>query len=477
MTPFAKRNLFIPASAILFLGLLYGLNGFGPALRNHIQHLELIAISLMIMMSLVIMLFWGLLGVFGGLTSFLIAMIFLYRPLTDLNPYYYSVLIMAFFLSSFIGYYVYRKVNLSSQKYTVAMEKIREDTNLIQDHIKSRNAEVIAMGEKVNSLLKLKDMADKLIVALSEEEIVKIVSEETFNIYGGDNRMLLFMIDETRNELNLSSTSKSHQRKPCITKKGGIFDRWVLKNMKSLLVKDVRKDFRFSVEGEEMEDDANSIIIKPLIIESNVLGILRVDSPREGAFAQHELRVLDIIGELASVALENARLYRQTEELAIRDSLTGLYVHRYFMERFEEEVRRALRSDSSFALIMLDIDNFKDFNDEHGHIAGDAVLKNIGRVLKSRASAGDVAARYGGEEFAFLALGCGRKEAVKIAEDIRTEIQNKPVTMRRKKYLVTVSIGVAVFPEDAKLREDMIWKADKYLYQAKAEGKNAVCSR
>ena len=477
MTPFTKRNLLIPVSVILFAGLLCILNRLVPSLGSQVQHLDLIAISLMIMVSLVIMLFWSSLGVFGGLASFLIAMIFLYRSLTDLNTYYYSVLIMAFFFSSFIGYHAYRKINVSSQKYTVKMERIREDTNLIRNHRRNREAEVLAMAKKIEDLLKLKNIADKLSLSLSNEEIIKIVSEGTFDIYGGDNRILLFTVDEAHNELNLSCTSKAKERGAYIMKKGGIFDRWALKNMKSLLVKDVKKDFRFSVSGEEAKDDSTSLIIKPLMIESTVLGILRVDSPRESVFIQHELRILDIIGELAAVALQNARLYRRTEELAIRDSLTGLYVHRYFMERLEEEVKRALRSDSSFAFLMLDIDDFKGFNDKHGHIAGDAILKNIGRILKSKASAGDIVARYGGEEFAFLALNCGRKKGIKLAGDIRKEIQASPVVLRRQKCSVTVSAGVAIFPEDARLREDIIWEADRYLYKAKAKGKNAICSK
>ncbi|RKY42865.1 MAG: hypothetical protein DRP85_01510 [Candidatus Makaraimicrobium thalassicum] len=477
MTPFIKRNLLIAVSAILFTGLLYGLNSSVPALRDHVQHLELIVISLMIMMSLVIMLFWSLLGVFGGLASFLMAMIFLYRPLTDLNPYYYSNLIMVFSLSSFIGYYVYRKVSVSQQEYTVAMEKIQEDTNLITNHMKNRGAEISAMREKVASLFKLKNIADGLSLARLDEDIIRTVSEKTFRLFRKDSRVLLFMVDEKRKELNLSYTLKSEGRNAFLVKNGGIFDRWVLKNMKSLLVKDIKKDFRFSVDGEEKEDDSTSMIIKPLIMESSVLGILRVDSPRESAFGQYELRILDIIGELAAVALQNARLYRRTEELAVRDSLTGLYVYRYFMERLDEEIKRALRSNSSFALLMLDIDDFKDFNDKYGHISGDVVLKNIGRILGSKASAGDTVARYGGEEFVFLALNCDRKGALKLANDIREEIQKSPVTLRRRKCSVTVSIGTAVLPEDAKFRDDLIGEADRRLYKAKAEGKNTVCSK
>ncbi len=459
------------------MGIVYSLNVFVPLFGKHIQHLEFIVIGLMIMMSLVVMLFWSLLGVLGGLASFLTAMIFLYRPLTALNPYYYSVLIMFFSLNSFIGYHIARKIGISSQKYTVTTEKIQEDTNLLSNHIKNRKSEVSAMGGKIGSLLSLKNIADNLSLSLSEEEIMKIVTEETFHLFGGKKRVLLFMVDETNGELILSHTSKSEKRRTFVVKDGGIFDRWVLKNMKSLLVKDVGKDFRFSVSGEELTDDAVSLISKPLIIEGNVLGILRVDSPVESRFAQYDLRILDIIGELAAVALENARLYCRTEELAIKDSLTGLYVHRYFMERLEEEVKRALRSNSTFALLMLDIDNFKDFNDEHGHMSGDTILKNIARILQSRASAGDIIARYGGEEFVFLALNCGRKKAVKLADEIRTQIQDHPVVLRRKKCSVTVSVGVAVFPEDAKLREDVIWEADSCLYEAKAKGKNRVCSK
>jgi diguanylate cyclase (GGDEF)-like protein len=360
------------------------------------------------------------------------------------------------------------------------MEKVQEDINLINNHMNSRQAEVSAMAQKVDSLLRLKNIADNLSSSLSEDEIIKLTVRKTFDMFGGENgekRVLLYTVDEAHNELNLSQALKGNNRATASMKKGGIFDRWVMKNVKSLLVRDVRKDFRFSIDGEEAQEDFISLISKPLIIEGNVMGLLRVDSPEQSAFGQHELRLLDIIGELGAVAMENARLYRQTEELAIKDSLTGLYVRRYFMERMEEELKRTLLGDRSFALLMLDIDNFKEFNDEHGHIPGDAVLKNIGRILKDKASPGDIVGRYGGEEFVFLSLDSNRKEAVQLANDIRKEIENKPIVLRRQKQYVTVSIGVAMFPKDAKLRDEVIWEADKRLYAAKAKGKNTVCSR
>ncbi|MBD3379516.1 MAG: diguanylate cyclase [Candidatus Omnitrophica bacterium] len=477
MTPFLKRNLLIPVSVLLFLGLIIGLIKLVPELGSRVEHLEFIVISIMVSLSVVIMLFWICLGVFAGLSSFLVAMIFLYGPLTALNPYYYSVLILAFFISSFLGHFYGRKINKANQGYTIRMEKLREDVNLIQEHCSRRKAEVKAMGEKINALLKLKGVADSLSLALSEDDIVKTVSRKTYDIFGTEVRVGIYMTDRKSKELDLSFAVKGERRSPMIMKKGGVFDRWAVKNMKSLLVKDASKDFRFAVGEEERKDDFVSLMIKPLILENNFLGIIRVDSPEAETFGQYELRLLDFIGDLTAVALDNAHLYQRTMELAIRDSLTGLFVYRYFMERLEEEVKRALRNDDTFALLMLDIDSFKDFNDEHGHVWGDAVLKNISRILEKRASAGDMVARYGGEEFVLLSLKSDREKASAMAEEIRKEIANSPIVMRRKKYRVTVSVGVAVFPGDARLREDIVAEADRRLYRAKAEGKNKVCSK
>jgi diguanylate cyclase (GGDEF)-like protein len=476
MTPFTKRKLLVFFTSVLFGVLLYAVIKLIPFLSGSVQHLEIIVISIMIMISLVVMFFWASLGVIAGLISFLTALIFLYKPMTALNPYYYGVLILAFFLNSFMGYNISKKIYRSNQQYTVTMEKIQEDINLIKNHVHNRDAEVSAMGLKVESLLKLKNIADSLSVALSTDEVIKIIVDKTYELFAGESRVVLYMLEPASGELNLAYSARSEKREPVPFKKGGIFDRWVLKNMKSLLVRDISRDFRFSVDETGRRDDFTSLISKPLIIEGNALGILRVDDPAESVYEQHELRLLDIIGELGAVALENAKLYRQTEELAIRDSLTGLYVHRYFMERLEEEVKRAYRSDTSLALIMLDIDDFKTFNDEHGHIAGDAVLKNIGRILRAQTSAGDIVARYGGEEFVFLTIDRDREKALRIAQKIRNEIKDTPVTMRREKYTVTVSVGVALFPKDARSRDDLIWEADNRLYEAKTKGKNRVCS-
>ena len=477
ITPSVRKNVLVAFSLVIFLLLIRYVNFIGPFLSGRVQHVEFIILSVVILVGAMLMFLWSNLGVVSGLVSFLIAMIFLHRPLTAMNPQYYAALIVVFFVFIFEGYRLNKKHQRSRQNHKVTMEKISEDNNLIRDHMKNREMEVSAMGQKIDGLLQLKGVADKIGITLQEDEILKTVARETFDIFSGDNRVLLFTIKEETGGLNLSYTLKGEGRKAFESKKGGIFDSWVMKNTKSLLVRDVKEDFRFSVKGNEEKDDAVSLMIKPLIMEGRVLGVLRVDSPKEAVFTPHELRILDIIGDLAAVAMENAGLYQKTEDLAIKDSLTGLYVHRYFMERLDGEVKRALRSGNSFALLMLDIDDFKVFNDEYGHMTGDVILRSIGDILKSKAAPGDTVARYGGEEFAFLALNLDRSAALKLAEEIRVEVQQTPVTVRRKKCFVTTSIGVGIFPEDARLKDDIIIEADRELYRAKKKGKNRICSK
>jgi diguanylate cyclase (GGDEF)-like protein len=476
MTPFYKRNLLVFLLATFLVALLVCLKYLVPMLEGHIQHLEFLILSILVMITFLVMFSWVTMGVLGGLSSFFITLIFIYKPLTALDPIYYSILIIAFFLNSFIGNRIHRAINKSNQEYTVSAEKIQEDTNLIQNHFKNRTAEIKAMEEKIESLLKLKNISDDLSLVLSSDDIINSVVSKTYEKFKGNTRVIFYQVDANHKFLSLRKTIKDEDRQAAVMKKGGIFERWIMKNMQSLIVKDVRKDYRFSLDAGEREDDFVSLIGKPLVSEGKLLGILRVDSNKEEAFSQHELRILDIIGEISAVAMENAKLYEKTEELAIRDSLTGLFVHRYFMERLVEEVRRGLRSELDFAVLLMDIDNFKQFNDKYGHVAGDMILKNVSRIIKKKASAGDIICRYGGEEFVFVALNCNKKEATRLAEDIRQEISKSKVAIRREKKSVTVSIGISMFPGDAKIREDLIWKADSRMYEAKTSGKNKVCS-
>lgn len=128
------------------------------------------------------------------------------------------------------------------------------------------------------------------------------------------------------------------------------------------------------------------------------------------------------------------------------------------------------------ALIILDIDNFKDYNDKYGHAAGDLVLKYLSKTINGLVREGDIVARYGGEELIILLVGRDKKEAIREAEGIRKTIKDNPLSFRRHVANITISIGLACYPEDGALEEDLMRLADKRLYKAKKLGRDKVCS-
>jgi two-component system cell cycle response regulator len=162
---------------------------------------------------------------------------------------------------------------------------------------------------------------------------------------------------------------------------------------------------------------------------------------------------------------------------AITDKLTGLYNHSYFKHFLDFEIKRSLRQKHSLALIMIDIDDFKQYNDTWGHLAGDGILKDFKEVLKQNTREVDLAARYGGEEFAVVLPYADRENAVSVAERIRTAIHDHPFSHEASSpdTRITASMGIAFCPADAGTVEKLIHKADMGLYTAKRAGKNQVC--
>jgi diguanylate cyclase (GGDEF)-like protein len=163
--------------------------------------------------------------------------------------------------------------------------------------------------------------------------------------------------------------------------------------------------------------------------------------------------------------------YRQ---LSIHDGLTNLFNHRYFHEIIVREIDRASRYNHPFSLFMIDIDNFKHFNDTHGHLAGDMALKKIANLFIKFFRKVDFAFRYGGEEFIIILPETHKEGALVVAERIRKTVEETSFEVDHTLANLTVSIGVAIFPEDAKDKEALVQNADKALYRAKQSGKNRI---
>ena len=215
-----------------------------------------------------------------------------------------------------------------------------------------------------------------------------------------------------------------------------------------------------------------SLLIQPLPFRGDAQGALCFFAPKPEAFSRGTIAATDMLADLAAVAIDNALLYRGMEEKALRDGLTGLYNHRWFQQRLREELERAERLRTRVAMVLCDIDRFKRVNDAYGHPVGDEVLRGVARTLAEAVRKTDSAARYGGEEFALVLVGTDAKGAKELAERIRREVARLVFQGGGREFKVTISLGIAVYPDDTRGRAELIAKADQALYRAKEKGRN-----
>lgn len=230
------------------------------------------------------------------------------------------------------------------------------------------------------------------------------------------------------------------------------------------------KDCKFFSRGEVIEED-NNLIIMPIEINKEKIGYLQIEE-----IAQADEEKFNILAHQFMLGAKRAFLYQRIQGLAISDSLTGVSSRRYCLERLEEELARSRRMNYTFSLLMLDIDHFKICNDRYGHLVGDAVLKETAKAIKESTRQIDLVGRYGGEEFLIVLIETDKMQGRIAAERIRNFIEEKKIKVYDEELSVTVSIGMAIFPFDAKEVKPLINKADKALYNAKESGRNKVVS-
>lgn len=189
---------------------------------------------------------------------------------------------------------------------------------------------------------------------------------------------------------------------------------------------------------------------------------------------QKELLEQEVLRRTEALKKANERL----EKLAITDGLTGLYNHRYFQEMLIAEVQRQRRGGNQFSVVMMDVDHFKQFNDTHGHPAGDEILHTMGDLLTQAVRETDLVARYGGEEFVILLRFADHDNALQIAENLRLMIAEKlfPDVHGEPRFEITASMGIATWPIHAKHARPLIEQADKALYESKRNGRNQITS-
>jgi diguanylate cyclase (GGDEF)-like protein len=251
----------------------------------------------------------------------------------------------------------------------------------------------------------------------------------------------------------------------------------VLEAGRALMVQDLEAEGRTPAPPERLYK-TKSFISYPIAIGNRKIGVLNVtDKSGGGAYNEVDLSLLEIIGPQVALALERAEWQERATEfqlMSITDPLTSLPNRRYLEERLTEELKRSKRYDYAMSFLMIDIDDFKAYNDNNGHQAGDLALQITAHCLKAALRSADVASRYGGEEFCILLPQTSIDEAGAIADRIRHRVATTHYPHGKSQPLgnVTISIGVATYSPIVNTAETIVAAADRALYQAKAEGKD-----
>ncbi|MSR76858.1 MAG: GGDEF domain-containing protein [Candidatus Omnitrophica bacterium] len=363
-----------------------------------------------------------------------------------------------------VGFFFYeRDWNYLLIRETEQKESMQKELGSMSQKYDSRLASLHHLEKQVTGLLDLFEVAKEFSEYLSFEGIAEILFKRVKPLFPFQQLELLIVQDElstsekalrfliTPEGVTLSEDPVSDKEKAWLEK---------LKENKSMIQADLQWVF-------------------PLLAEEHFSSLLMI----EGGHPD-DLTKFEVLSAFLNLQVAKIRLYNSVKELSIRDSLTHVFVRRHFLERFEEELKRAVKYSIPLVVLMLDIDLFKRYNDDYGHIAGDATLQQVSSMICQSLRKVDIISRYGGEEFAVVIPETRKDGALEISERIRSNIARNMFKIYNTETRVTVSIGLALYAPDGnqknetidypQLAFELIQNADNALYRAKEEGRNRV---
>ncbi len=330
--------------------------------------------------------------------------------------------------------------------------------------------ENIALNKKVKREAKetalLYDVSQSLISTLDFEQLLRNILQrlkDTFNFLN----VSVLLIDEEKQVLYTHSSlvySPEDRELRLRIGKDGITGH-VAKTKRMYHCPDVTKDAYYVVGIENTRSEVGL----PLLIGDRLIGVLDVESSEVDGFSQDAILLLSSLSAQIAIAIDNARLYAETKKLSLTDALTSLSNRRSYELFVDAEIRRAERYRRTFVVMMIDFDNFKNYNDRYGHQAGDIVLQKLSKIMKEIIRDVDFLCRYGGDEFVAILPETDASFALDVAERMR-----KKIAAQRFQPKITLSIGIASFPHDAREKSKLIDLADQACYEAKQRGGNRV---
>lgn len=339
-----------------------------------------------------------------------------------------------------------------------ALREANEKMARSLSELEMRNQEIVLLNE----------MGDLLHASLSEREAHAIIVDAAKKLFPNTlGALYLFNTDRT-----LVTVAASWGDPPPVAQLFAPNDCWALRRGQTHQLYNDESKPPCAHISEPMPAVTYCL---PMVAQGEVLGILHLQSPSKEIMTEPKHQLAYTVVEQASMALSNLKLREALREQSIRDPLTGLYNRRYMEEVLKQHLRRVTRHLHPLGVIMIDIDHFKSFNDTHGHAAGDALLRELGRFLQSHIRGEDVACRYGGEEFILIMPHASLETARQRAEDLRDQAKGVHVHDAGQSLGgVTLSLGVAVYPQHGRTMENVLRAADAALYRAKQEGRDRV---
>ena len=336
------------------------------------------------------------------------------------------------------------------------------------------------LDRRTRAATQLQAFSEIVNAARPEEAYAAILRHSAELLRAERGSLLLF--DENSNELSVKAAvgPRAEVAREARVRVGEGVAGAVLSEGRPVVVRDVSTLHGWQPASAERRYKTGSFISYPIAIGGRKVGVLNVtDKAGGGSYDEFDLGLLDLIAPQVALALDRAEWHQkatQFELLSITDPLTGLLNRRYLEERLSEELERSKRHRFAMSFLMVDIDDFKTYNDRHGHQAGDVALQMAAQCMKSALRAADVASRYGGEEFSILLPQTSAQEAKVIAERIRRKVERTQFPHGKSQPLgaVTVSIGISSFGPQADTPASVIYAADQALYAAKNRGKNCV---
>ncbi|MDD5448123.1 MAG: sensor domain-containing diguanylate cyclase [Actinomycetota bacterium] len=378
----------------------------------------------------------------------------------------YRLLVIARFLLTGVCFvYFSTVVTQISQRSYIAVEKIskeREETLKKSQELVGRLSALIVVITAISTKATLKDVLTEGLKAAREA-------------LGADSG-LIYSVRGESGEMSIVGSFGYSEEMLRKMKEKGIKDSsscLACARREPIVVDDLLADDKCqSLAGVE----SGSSVCAPIISGDTLWGVLHLRRQEDAAFSKEEIQFVLAMTYQFGLAMERASLFEQVSMLAITDSLTGLYNYRKLERDLQGEVVRSKRYNHPFSFIMADIDDFKKFNDLYGHPLGDEVLRRVAEAIEGSRREADRVYRYGGEEFCVLLPETGWVEAVDVAERIRTAIESLTIKAKslRKPLKVTLSLGIASFPDDSEEKSGIIASADAALYVAKESGKNRV---